>query len=278
MHNLNPLPTAPIDEFDLIYKSKQDPARTVLQLLRPRILIRYNEYKTEFDSNSLQNLAGVTYLPDAKEYLKKCYSDPTNALNSLIARIKDNQPDHLRSICQYCGIDTDNTVDHYLPQSAYPEFSVNHLNLFPCCAVCNPIKNDYWKSEDPDYRGIINLYTDRLPAAQFLFVDVRFFRKNVIIKFYMENKNGIDADLYRVIEYHFKRIKLIKKYNDKTGNIYQRIYNSYKGKEIYRGRPDLIQKNLLQEVENHFESFGRNHYEGILMEALAASHSFLKLF
>jgi 5-methylcytosine-specific restriction endonuclease McrA len=278
MRNLSPLNTVPIDEFDLIHKSKQDPAHIILEELRPVILNRYGSYKVEFDKNTLQNIESQVYTPQAKKYLRKCYSDSTNALDNLIARIKENQPNHLRSVCQFCGIDTDNTTDHYLPQSVFPEFSVNHLNLFPCCAVCNPIKNDYWISQDPNYRGIINLYTDILPTQQFLFADVRFFRTNVIIKFRIDNPNGIDPDLYQVIEYHFRRIKLLDKYNDKTGNIYQRVFNSYKGKAAYKGKPDLIQTDLLQEVQNHFNSFGRNHYEGILMEALANNNVFLNLF
>jgi hypothetical protein len=278
MRNLTHLNTDPIDEFDSIRKSKQDPANSVLLALRPTILSRYGEYKTEFDKNTLQNIKNKTFSPQASEFLKKCYSDSTNCLNSVIARIKKNQPDHLRSICQFCGIDTDNTTDHYLPQSAFPEFSVNHLNLFPCCAVCNPIKNDYWISKDPLYRGIINLYTDILPTQQFLYVDIRYFRNNVIIKFRIDNPNGINPDLFQVIENHFIRIKLINKYNDKTGNIYQRVINSYKGKTAYIGKPNLIQTDLLKEAQNHFLSFGRNHYEGVLMEALANNNHFLNLF
>lgn len=278
MRNLIPLNTIPIDEFDLIHQSKQEPAHTVLMALRPTIINRYDNYKIEFDNNTLQNLQPRVYSPQAKNHLRKCYSNSTVALDKLIVRIKENQPNNLRSVCQLCGIDTDNTTDHYLPQSDFPEFSVNHLNLFPCCAVCNPFKNDYWISKDPNYRGIINLYTDILPTQQFLFADIRFFRANVIIKFRIANPNGIDPDLYKVIEYHFKRIKLIDKYNDKTGNIYQRVYDNYKGNATYMGKPHLIQTALMQKVKNHFNSFGRNHYEGILMESLANNNVFLNLF
>ncbi|MGG7035707.1 MAG: HNH endonuclease [Flavobacterium sp.] len=278
MRNLNHLNTDPIDEFDLIHNSKRDPAYTVLMELRPTILNRYNDYEIEFNNNTLQNLVRQVYAPQTIEYLQKCYSDPTLALDDLIARIKENQPNHLRSICQYCGIDTDNTTDHYLPQSDFPEYSVNHLNLFPCCAVCNPIKNNYWIDRFNNYRGIINLYTDKWPIQQFLFADVNYIGIDVTIKFRITNSNGIHPDLYQVIENHFNRIKLLEKYNDKAGNIYQRVFNSYKGKRIFAGKPDLIQEDLSQEVQNHFVSFGRNHYEGILMEALANNFDFLNLF
>lgn len=278
MHNLIPLDTDPIEDFDLICQSKQEQAYFILEKLRPDVLIRYAQYKAEFNANTLQRLAKKSYTPQAGNYLKKCYSDSTIALDKLIARIKDNQPDHLRSICQLCGIDTDNTIDHYVPQSDYPEFSVNHLNLFPCCAVCNPIKNNYWISKDPVYRGILNLYTDKLPLEQFLFAEVRYFRNFPIMKFRIQNINHINPQLYQVIENHFTRIKLIEKYNDKTTNIYRRIVNAYKGKKIFKNNPALIQESLKQQAENHFQSFGRNHYEGVLMEALANNMVFLNLF
>lgn len=278
MRNLIPLGTDPIEDFDLIYRNKQEPASLILEALRPDILVRYTQYRTEYNNNTLQNLVKKPYTPQAQNYLKKCYSDSTKALDRLIARLKNNQPHHIRSVCQLCGIDTDNTIDHYIPQTDYPEFSVNHLNLFPCCAVCNPIKNNYWISHDPNYRGIINLYTDILPAEQFLFADVRYFRNYPIMKFRIENINGINHNLYQVIENHFKRIKLIEKYNDKAPNLYEQIANAYKGKNIFKNNPELIKEFLIQEAENHFISFGRNHYKGVLMESLAQNTTFLNLF
>ena len=44
MHNLIPLDTEPIDEFDSIHAKKQDPAHLALQLMRPTILSRYEKY------------------------------------------------------------------------------------------------------------------------------------------------------------------------------------------------------------------------------------------
>lgn len=278
MHNLLPLNTVPIDEFDLIHSSKQDPAHIALQILRPTIIARYNEYKIEFDNNTLENLTPMLFSPNQIQFLKDCYGNTTNALSNLIARIKKEQPNHLRSICQYCGIDTDNTTDHYLPQSTFPEFSINHLNLFPCCAVCNPIKNNYWLDSTNNYRGIVNLYTDILPDLQFLFIDIKFISGNALMKFRIDNPNGINPDLYQVIENHFSRINLLEKYNDKTGNIYERTFNSYNNKSTYSGKPNLIKQDLMIEVNSHFKSFGRNHYEGVLKEALANNNDFLNLF
>jgi len=279
MRNLTPLNTDPLDEFDLIVQSKYDPDNAALILLRSDVLSRYNLYKNAFDTNSLNNLAVKNYHPQAVRVLRNCYSNPTNALDRLIKNIKDKQPNHLRSVCQYCGIDTDNTIDHYLPQSKYPEYSICHLNLFPCCAVCNPLKNDYWYDFDSNYGGIMNLYLDRWPEKQqFLFADLTFVGTNLIAEYRLDNPNGINRNTFEVIQNHFTRIKLLKKYNNKTGNIYERVCNSYSGQSVFRNNPNAIKAHLLQESENHFKSFGRNHYEGILKEALALNEDFLSFF
>ncbi|WP_412464103.1 HNH endonuclease [Flavobacterium mekongense] len=278
MRNLIPLDTDPIDDYDAITNSKHNPAKFVLEQSRPFVFDRYNQYKNLFDKNRLEDLNKSVITPDQIIYLKDCYSNSTQALNNIIANIKNKQPSHLRSICQYCGIDTDNTVDHYLPQSDFPEFSVNHLNLFPCCAVCNPIKNNYWFDGVNFHRGIINLYIDEYPIEQFLFVDVKLIDSNPIIKYEINNSNRINPRLYQIIENHFKRIKLIDKYNDKSSNIFTRIYNMYFGKAVYSGNSQLIKQDLLIDAQNHFSSFGRNHYEGVLIEALANNNDFINLF
>lgn len=40
-------------------------------------------------------------------------------------------------LCPGCGEDgTPNTLDHYLPKSRYPHFSITPANLFPLCDIC----------------------------------------------------------------------------------------------------------------------------------------------
>ena len=45
-------------------------------------------------------------------------------------------------ICPLCGVRPANTLDHYLPKKAFPEFSVFPKNLVPACDTCNKTKSD----------------------------------------------------------------------------------------------------------------------------------------
>lgn len=42
--------------------------------------------------------------------------------------------------CAFCGHQSASTLDHYLPKSSFPAFSVNPANLIPCCRDCNTHK------------------------------------------------------------------------------------------------------------------------------------------
>ena len=41
--------------------------------------------------------------------------------------------------CPFCGGlgERPNTIDHYLPKSLFPQFSILPLNLLPACGICN---------------------------------------------------------------------------------------------------------------------------------------------
>jgi hypothetical protein len=42
-----------------------------------------------------------------------------------------------RGICPFCGLGIASTLDHYLPKTKYPLFSVLASNLVPACKDCN---------------------------------------------------------------------------------------------------------------------------------------------
>jgi len=46
--------------------------------------------------------------------------------------------------CPFCGIGTVNTLDHYLPKTHFPVFSVTPHNLVPACTWCQGQKMEYY--------------------------------------------------------------------------------------------------------------------------------------
>jgi hypothetical protein len=117
-------------------------------------------------------------------------------VRELREEIRTIQPITIQNTCQHCAIDSVGSLDHILPKELFPEFVLNPLNLIPCCPICNSHKNQNWKSEEgADY--FINLYTDRLPRVQYLFVEVEGEGGDINFHFKLENRFGIEDAIFK---------------------------------------------------------------------------------
>lgn len=77
-----------------------------------------------------------------KGYLKRLYS-----YHMVERKFGSDKYDEILALanerCPYCGgIGFATTLDHYLPKSKFPQFSVFPLNLVPSCKDCNTGKNN----------------------------------------------------------------------------------------------------------------------------------------
>lgn len=50
--------------------------------------------------------------------------------------------------CPFCGIGTVNTLDHYLPKTHFPVYSVTPNNLVPACTWCQGEKLEYYSTTE----------------------------------------------------------------------------------------------------------------------------------
>ena len=73
---------------------------------------------------------------------------------------------HKLNYCPCCGSpDTPTTLDHYLPQSVFPELSIVFENLTPMCSKCNELKDNTVVDEHGN-RGFIHPYYDPIDEVQ----------------------------------------------------------------------------------------------------------------
>ncbi len=282
MVNLAYLNTPPINSFIAIVNDKNNlednDRKTRLLNLVPNVSLRYNVYKGYFDTNTLESVPLHNFNNAQAADLLHCYNVETSSLNSLIVAIKENQEFHLRGLCQFCGINTDSTTDHYLPKGKFPDFCVNLLNLFPCCPDCNSLKGVYYFDTISNTRGIINLYLDSVPQIQFLFADIVFTGNIPKVTFRVQNPNGINAQLFSIIHNHYKRLNLAERYKEKFNTVYTQTYRSFAAKPRYHGHPNRVRDFLISDANELFRDFGRNYYVAIVKQALSTNNTFLNLF
>jgi hypothetical protein len=83
-----------------------------------------------------------------------------------IRELRNRRPKLL--VCPACGEDgTPRTLDHYLPKSIFPEFSVHLKNLVPMCDICQGIKGEEYLSGTGE-KIYFHSYFDTIPDALFI--------------------------------------------------------------------------------------------------------------
>lgn len=262
--------------IEKIINDKNEPGKTRILALRPRVEKRYSEYKLCFDRDTIHTLKEDVYASQEKADLTSCYESQTVSLGLLLKEIVESQDRDLQGTCQYCGIHHPKSIDHYLPQSKFPEFSALALNLLPCCTECNSKKGNYWLKNG--YRGIINFYRDILPEEQFLFCDIHYDHQNNIpvLSFKLKVPATINPALAIIIESHFERLELCDRY---IGYTHDFVSSKKDSITSYLNSTDLneIQKRLQIDAEKLKKRLGINNWKVVLSYELSKSTRFIQL-
>jgi hypothetical protein len=175
--------------------------------------------------------------------------------------------------CPYCGQGQVTTLDHYLPQTDYPEFSILPLNLIPSCSDCNKRKLD-------EYRGnnaalFLHAYLDSWPDdTRFLFATIFVVDQDVFADFRVNPPCSLDTSLQGRLVSHFDRLNLREYYGVEAINeISER--RTVIEELIRTGVPPVAVSALLRrDAVGVANSQGRNHWKFVLLEALAADDRF----
>ncbi|MFW1989540.1 HNH endonuclease [Acinetobacter baumannii] len=279
MINLNVYKNSSISFLELVINSKKKGRNESIPYYKDRIKLlvpflekSYKIYDTAFIENKLYSLSAIPNIdPHEKEDLLKLYnysSKPFVKLKNTIISLPNNRE---LNTCQYCTINDVNTLDHIIPKENFPEFVVHPKNLIPVCSQCNSFKSDKWiKNGGFEF---LNLYLHILPMQQFLFVDISYNNFTFDVKFYLKNKNGIDAILFNIIENHYTNLKLLERFNNKSNEIISEFENSIIGSLTKLSLSDALECSKatigLERIR-----LGFNHFENVLKLELCEGLAF----
>jgi 5-methylcytosine-specific restriction endonuclease McrA len=263
------------DEFANIVTAKKEPRKAELQNISPQVYAAFDNYLNNF--NTIASLGISAFTGSNKENLKHCYLSSTESLSELKVDILNSQTREFKHLCPYCLIDPHSTFDHYLPIEEYSEFSVLAKNLIPCCFKCNDHKLNYWR--DAGVRKIIHFFNDNIPTTKFLHANVTMNANIPIIKFSIQHVPGINTQTYNLINSHFTRLHLIKRYNDlvdkEVSNIKIIIDGVKKGLTPIAITSIGIKNILIQIASNNRSVYGNNYWRAILWEEIANNVPFV---
>lgn len=108
--------------------------------------------------------------------------------------------------CPACGVSEVSTLDHYLPKTKFPQFSVFPANLVPNCSYCNTIKGE-WTPRAINEQVIHPYFDDRLTETSWLFAEI-IKDKTPFVNFYVQSSYGWTPDDFLRAATHLEVFKL----------------------------------------------------------------------
>lgn len=270
MRNLTALPDDPtyLDRYVVIRDRKHKTTRAPLIAAHALIEERYKAHAEAIDSGSLASLKSHAKALQLCDFLRACYDVPTQSLKQLKQAIRDAQPKRLLKYCPMCGTTLPRTFDHYMPAVRFPEFAVHPLNLVPCCSTCNSTKDDDWLSA-VGKRQFLHAYTDEIPDLQFVQVTLHEDQalEGVGATFSLERPEGVDDELWELIDSHFRRLKLIDRYDERGNDEVSEILSDCR--EFRDAGGQNVRKFLSGRAADRHSVYGRNHWISVLMITMA---------
>lgn len=257
-----------IERYVKIRDSKNLVTRIALEAAHDFVTRRYASYELGFKFHRLDSIKKKNKAIGLSEQLRACYKIKTKALQRLKGAIDSAQPPRRLKNCPMCGITRPTTYDHYMPAVIFPEYSVHPLNLVPCCSGCNSIKDDDWLCGE-GRRQYLHAYMDSLPDMVFLNVEIveRPPLRGVGASFSISKPRGMDESLWKLIEKHFERLKLIERYTKYCNDEIVDILAS--GKAYLEGGDTNVRGFLKRTGRDYQAVWGKNHWVALLMLELS---------
>lgn len=267
------LPPPPYDSMSL-YKSMlltTDEVYAVsLQQLGPKLGTAYKDYD-RLSGSSKELVPATDITPSMDAALLNCYSRLKN---------KNVSPSNVRALlflavpkCPYCEVGEVAELDHVLPQSVWPEYTIHINNLVPVCGKCNGHKStrsyltSKWSYRHP--------YLGDAMTSKVLFAKAIIKGKNIRYEFSIACPDDMDSETYLAVKGAFKTFHLAKRFADQA--VYSLSNRSFKLRQLYSDLgAGAVKEYLLSESETTSHARGINYWESVLLRDLAANADYCK--
>lgn len=262
--------------FGTIVEEKNDPGKTTLRNISARVCGAYNDYLNDFDRLQKRSRSVIKPIEiDEKNALHLCYSSVTQTFRYVRGKIFEIQPEQLKTFCPYCLLNSPDTLDHYIGQTEFPEYSIISRNLIPCCYTCNQLKGEAWRKGG--LRRIIHFYNDSFFNNNFLNAKLLYRRGSPIpkISFFLKRPIGMAASDFRIVKLHFKDLGLLAKYNARANTLVSSEFTvlsnaRQKGRSLTSLVSELKDRSTTESLKS-----GVNYWVAVMYETLANDSRFL---
>lgn len=166
--------------------------------------------------------------------------------------------------CPYCGQQTVKTLDHYLPQSKYPTYTISPFNLVPSCKDCNEgSKSDI--SHNTIEEQTIHPYYDDFTDE--IWIKAKLIEEEpIIFEFYVDSPKSWDSIKAERANNHFREFKLDVMYRVYASEWYIACENNIRRIYSKDGKIPAIER--LQEEIDDVMCIRKNTWQAAMYQAI----------
>jgi hypothetical protein len=174
--------------------------------------------------------------------------------------------------CCLCGHAPSGQLDHHLPKTIFPEFSVLTFNLVPACAGCNYKKLECYRRPDGG-PAFLHAYRDLLPTTEaFLVADV-YVGETIAADFRVVQTPSISIAKFATLQHHFDILGLANLYGESATELLgEKLTPLYE--YFDEGGAVLVQEHLRRDARGVARRHGLNHWKRAVLDALANDSDF----
>ena len=170
------------------------------------------------------------------------------------------------SRCPFCSVGKVKNLDHFLPKSQLPIFSILPINLVPSCRDCNQDKSDNLFLEEKDQT--LHPYFDDVSDVQWLFAEV-IEDNPVVIEYRVDISTLNNTSLAKKVVAHFKAYDLANIFSELAAEELDLIY--YESRRLFLECNSFeLKSHLIQKKESGFKCY-KNSWQVALYQSLSRS-------
>lgn len=255
--------------YDLARSRRQQDASGLLEACRSSVLAGYANYQSA--GASARALPAADLDKDTAAALRTNFDllDTGRSMSSVrVAVLAAAIPASRR--CPMCSISRASSIDHYLPRSLYPEFSILVENLIPVCDRCNLLKGS--RCTTVGNGTFFHAYFDDPHRTVVLTAEIRIGH-SVGVSYNICREGGVDPSLVEIFESHLSILDLYKEFGSQAATALMDGVGSFE-LAFDGGSPAGLHRFLTREAKNYGDSWGLNSWQAALYRAAAASEEF----
>lgn len=233
-----------------------------LRRVRPRVFEAYEKYQQH--RRNLTRLTAIRCTRLQEKDLRRNYelTEENEPLAYIREYLLDREP---AEYCPYCSFGEAESLDHFLPQSLFPEFALLSKNLVPCCPRCNTLKRA------KNGKHAIHPYYDHL-GTRIVYAEVEVSGA-VAVRYKLRNRNGMNTKLFERCQEQFKLLNLEKRWKKQASLTLTNQRGALRIALKSKGLSEL-KRRLREQARSHREDGGLNGFGYSLYQALANSAEF----